>query len=265
MHILGILNLSADSFSDGGLHDTEAKALAHARTLVDGGAWGVDIGAVSSNPDSAGLPPEEELTRVRALSRPLRAAGIRVSVDTFAPTVQRALADEVDLLNDIRGFPDPGVWPALAESRCDLVVMHSIQDGRADRRDSDPDTIVDRVLRFFDARLSELVDAGIAEERLIVDPGMGFFLGNTPEASVAVLRAIPRLRAATGRPVLISVSRKSFLGAMLGGRPPSARHDATVAAERYAVEQGAAWIRTHDPRALQDALAIDARLRAIPS
>jgi dihydropteroate synthase type 2 len=260
MRTLGILNLSPDSFSDGGRYDTDAKALSHARTLMDGGAWGVDVGAVSSNPDSAGLPPDEELARLRTVVGPLTAAGIPVSVDTFAPSVQRALAPEVDLLNDIRGFPDPDVWPVLADARCDVVVMHAIQRGKADRRGSDPTTIVDRVLRFFDARLPQLTGAGIAEERLIVDPGMGFFLGNTPEASVAMLQAIPRLRAATGLPVLISVSRKSFLGALLGGRPPSQRHDATVAAERYAVQQGAAWIRTHDPRALHDALRIDAAL-----
>ncbi len=260
MRILGILNLSADSFSDGGRYGTDAKALAHARALVDGGAWGVDVGAVSSNPVSASLPPAQELTRLRDLLAPLRAAGIPISVDTFAPEVQAAVASEVDLLNDIRGFPDPDVWPALADATCDLVVMHAIQGGRADHRDSDPTTIVERVLRFFDERLAALTAAGIAEDRLIVDPGMGFFLGNTPEASVAVLQAIPRLAAHTGRPMLVSVSRKSFLGALLGGRPPAERHDATVAAERYAVQQGADWIRTHDPRALSDALRIESAL-----
>jgi len=260
MRILGILNLSADSFSDGGRYGTDAKALAHAHALVDGGAWGIDVGAVSSNPDSAGLPPAEELARLRAVLGPIRSAGIPVSVDTFAPTVQAALASDVDLLNDIRGFPDPDIWPVLADATCDLVVMHAIQGGKADRRDSDPTTIVDRVLRFFDERLAALTAAGIGEQRLVVDPGMGFFLGNTPEASVAVLQAIPRLAAHTGRPVLISVSRKSFLGALLGGRPPTERHDATVAAERYAVEQGAGWIRTHDPRALSDALQVASAL-----
>ncbi len=260
MRTLGILNLSPDSFSDGGRYDTVDRALAHAHALIDGGAWGIDLGAVSSNPDSTGLPADQELARLRAVTAPLRATGIRVSVDTFAPEVQQALAPEVDLLNDIKGFPDPATWPVLADAACDLIAMFSIQQGPADRRDSDPTTLVDQILRFFDHRLAELTCAGIAEERLIVDPGMGFFLGNTPEASLAVLRAIPRIGEHTGRPVLISVSRKSFLGALLGGRPPAERHDATVAAERYAVQQGAAWIRTHDPRALSDALRIDAAL-----
>lgn len=260
-HLLGILNLSRDSFSDGGMYSAPDVALGHAEELVHDGAWGVDIGAVSSNPDGTGLPPAEELARIRSLLVDLDAAGVRTSVDTFSPVVQKALADDVDMLNDIRGFPDPDVWPVLADAACRLVVMHSVQQGRADRQHTDPSTIVDRILRFFDTRLGELQAAGIDEGRILVDPGMGFFLGDQPEPSVAVLRAIPRLAAHTGRPVLISVSRKSFLGALIGGRPPLERHDATVAAEVFAVQVGAAWIRTHDVRALSDALMVGAALR----
>ncbi|MCA9569711.1 MAG: dihydropteroate synthase [Myxococcales bacterium] len=254
VRILGILNLSPDSFSDGGRFSAPDVAVAHGRSLVQDGAWAVDIGAVSSNPDSAGLSEEAELERVRAVLDGL--GGVRISVDTFAPGVQRALAAEVDVLNDIRGFPDPSVWPVLADADCTLVVMHALQEGPADRRDSDPDTVVDRVMRFFDARLEALVGAGIAEDRVVLDPGMGFFLGSRPEASLAVLRAVPALRTRYGRPVLISVSRKSFLGALIGGRPPLERGPATLAAELFAVDAGATWIRTHDVRALTDALAV---------
>jgi dihydropteroate synthase type 2 len=258
--LLGILNLSPDSFSDGGQFSAPDAAIAHAHRLVEHGAWGVDIGAVSSNPDGLSLPPAEELARLRAVIESL--GGLRLSVDTFHPDVQRALAPDVDMLNDIRGFPDPSVWPVLADADCQLVVMHSIQDGRADRRFTDPKTIVDRVLRFFDERLAALTGAGVHEGRLIVDPGMGFFLGDQPEPSVEVLKAIPRLAAHTGRPVLISVSRKSFLGALLGGRAPLERHTATVVAELMAVNAGAAWIRTHDVRALHDGLTVQQALFA---
>lgn len=257
--ILGILNLSPDSFSDGGRYGELEAALSHGRQLVADGAWGVDLGAVSSNPDSAGLSPEAELARLRPVLDGL--ADLQISVDTFAPAVQVALADEVAVLNDIRGFPEPGIWPELAGRSCTLVVMHALQDGKADRRPGDPSTIVDRITRFFDARLEGLLQAGIAEERLVLDPGMGFFLGSDPATSLTVLRALPLLRERFGMPWLISVSRKSFLGAVLGGRPPLERATATLIAELDAIDNGAAWIRTHDVRALSDALTVRAALR----
>ncbi|MEZ4317423.1 MAG: dihydropteroate synthase [Myxococcota bacterium] len=259
--ILGILNLSPDSFSDGGRFTDLDAALAHARQLVDHGADLVDVGAVSSNPDGAGLPPDAEIARLAPVLAALDDAGIPVSVDTFAPEVQIWAAPRVAMLNDIRGFPDPAVWPALADASCDLVVMHALQDGRADRRSVDPDAVFDSLLRFFDTRLDALIRAGVAPERLIVDPGMGFFLGDTPAPSVTVLQRIGALRAHTGRPVLISVSRKSFLGALLGGRPPLERGTATVIAEHFAVQHGATWVRTHDPRALRDAETISRALQ----
>ncbi len=258
VRLLGILNLSPDSFSDGGRYADPDDAVAHGRRLLEGGAWGIDIGAVSSNPDGRGLPPEQELQRLETVIARLEPA--RISVDSFAPAVQRALAPRVAMLNDIRGFPDPSVWPVLAASSCKLVVMHALQDGRADRQRGDPATIVDRVERFFEQRLEQLTGAGIAEERLILDPGMGFFLGSDAASSIAVLRALPRLRARFGLPWLISVSRKSFLGTILGGRSPDDRGAATLAAELFAVEHGANWIRTHDPRALADALRVRAAL-----
>lgn len=256
--IFGILNLSPDSFSDGGRYAALDDALAHGRALVDAGAWAVDIGAVSSNPDSAGLPPEAELARLEPVIAGLQ--GLRLSIDTFSPEVQVALADRVAALNDIRGFPEPRIWPDLASASCDLIVMHALQDGKADRRASDPSTILDRIERFFDRRLEGLVQAGVREDRLVLDPGMGFFLGADPESSLAVLRGLSRLQARFGFPWLLSVSRKSFLGAVIGGRPPTGRAAATLAAELYAIEQGATCIRTHDVRALADALAVRAAL-----
>lgn len=254
--LLGILNLSADSFSDGGRFCEVDKAVEHARSMHAGGAWGIDIGAVSSNPDGEGLDAGDEIRRLEPVLAALRDARIPVSIDTFASKTQCWAGSRVEMLNDIRGFADPSIYDRLADQYCDLVVMHAVQDGRADRRSTDESTIVDRVLRFFDARLEALTAAGISEGRLIIDPGMGFFLGDRPEPSLAVLRAIPTLRAHTGRPVLISVSRKSFLGALIGGRPPQGRAAATLAAELYAAAQGADWIRTHDPVALADALKI---------
>jgi len=260
--LLGILNLSADSFSDGGLYSELDAAIAHARRLIEGGAAVIDIGAVSSNPDGAGLDSRAEIDRLAPVVDALMGAEIPVSIDSFAPDTQIwAAGQQVAMLNDIRGFPEPRVWPVLADSDAQLVLMHSLQGGRADRRPGNASSVLDAALQFFEHRLEQLLRAGIDEDRLIIDPGMGFFLGSQPEPSVELLRQIDTLRARTGRPVLISVSRKSFLGNLLGGRAPSDRHDATVAAEVFAVDQGAEWIRTHDPRALTDALRIRSALR----
>lgn len=259
--ILGILNLSPDSFSDGGRYDTPDAALAHGRALAATGAWGVDVGAVSSAPDAADLPAQAELERLEPVLGALRELGIPTSVDTFSPEVQRALAHRVDVVNDIRGFPDAATREVLADAACQLVVMHSVQDGRADRRPGEPARLLDRICAFFDRRLEELVRAGVAEDRLVVDPGMGFFLGAGAEASLEVLRNLPRVAFHTGRPILISVSRKSFLGDLLGGRTPLGRAAATLAAELDAVDRGATWIRTHEPGPLADALAVRRALR----
>lgn len=262
--VLGVLNLSADSFSDGGEVTSVEEAVARARVLIAGGADLVDVGAVSSHPDAAGLAPDAEIARLSEVLEALDEAEIPTSVDSFAPDVQRWAAPRVAVLNDIRGFPDPSVWPVLAGASCTLIVMHALQDGRADRRPSDPSAVVERMLGFFDARLADLERAGIERDRLVVDPGMGFFLGANPLASVEALRAIPRLRDATGCPVLVGVSRKSFLSTLLGGRAVDERGPATLGAELWAVRHGADWVRTHDPGALTDALGIQRILDGEP-
>ena len=153
---MGVINLTPDSFSDGGLYDAPAAALAHAEQLVADGASAVDVGAVSSNPDGVDQPADVELARLRPVLRGLRERQVRTSVDSFSPAVQVALAAEVDWLNDIRGFPDPSVWPALADARCGLIVMHAVQRGRADHRHTRVDDLVDRICAFFDERLAAL-------------------------------------------------------------------------------------------------------------
>lgn len=260
MKLLGVLNLSEDSFSDGGRYSQLDHAIAQAVHLHQVGAWAVDVGAVSSNPDGAEVPAALEIQRLEPVVEALTVRGIPVSIDSFAPETQRWAASRVAILNDIRGFPDPTVWDALAASACDLIVMHRVQQGRADRRVTEPEAVLEGVFTFFERRIAELTGAGIDPSRLILDPGMGFFLGSTPEPSIAVLQAIPRLKQ-LGYPVLIGVSRKSFLGAMLGGRPVDQRGPATLAAELFALQQGADWIRTHDAGALADAHATMQRLQ----
>ena len=255
--LLGIVNITEDSFSDGGRYLATEVALAHARKFAKDGASVLDLGAAASNPDAKPVAPAEEIARLAPVVAALKEDGLTVSIDSFSPEVQRwALGQRIEYLNDIQGFPDPGLYPALACAGARLIVMHSVQQrGRATRVGVAPGEVFDRILRFFEDRIAALEKAGVARDRLVLDPGMGFFLGSQPEASFTILRRLPDLKRTFALPVLISVSRKSFLRT-LTGRAAAEAGPATLAAELFAVCQGADYIRTHDPAALADGLAI---------
>jgi dihydropteroate synthase type 2 len=176
--------------------------------------------------------------------------------------VQRwALARGVAYVNDIHGFREPSLYPELARSTVRLVVMHAVGTaGRAARVPTDAASIFDRIVDFFAARVAALEAAGVARDRLVLDPGMGFFLGEGPEPSLVALRRLRELRARFDLPLWVSVSRKSFLGT-LTGRDVAERGAATLAAELHAAGLGADYIRTHDVRALKDALVVTRALR----
>jgi len=265
--IAGILNLTRDSFSDGGLYFEPGAAIRQAERLIEDGADVVELGPASSHPDAEKVGAKEEIRRLDAVLPRLIELDIPVAVDSYEIETHRyCLEHPLTYLNDIQGFPHPEVWEALAMARCDLVIMHSIQRrGPATRVAGEAVSIVDEIEAFFDDRIRALEDAGVARERMILDPGMGYFLGRGPTPSLAVLREIPRLRERFALPIFISVTRKSFLGALCRGpdgkpRPVNERGPATLAAELYAARHGAALLRTHDVRALHDALAIEQAL-----
>jgi len=255
--ILGILNITADSFSDGGRYLTPGAALFHAQAMTQSGADIIDIGAASSHPDAQAVAPEVEIARLEAVVPELKAKGLSLSIDSFAPQVQRwALAQQVDYLNDIHGFPDPALYPDLARSNARLIVMHMVQPrGVAVRTEVPSSEIFGRVTAFFDARIKALTEAGIARDRLILDPGMGQFLGSDPENSWIILRRLPELKARYGLPLLVSLSRKGFLRKLVN-RPAMESGAASLAAELFAEAQGATHIRTHVPGALRDGLKV---------
>lgn len=257
--ILGILNITDDSFFDGGKYLEPAAAIAQGRALAADGADILDIGAASSNPNSKGVAPEVEIARLAAVLPAL--AGMPLSIDTFSPQVQRwALAQGVAYLNDIQGFADPPLYPALAASSAKLIVMHSVQErGAATRVHVPPGEIMDRLDRFFETRLTALERAGVARARLILDPGMGFFLGTDPETSFTVLRNLDRIKRRFALPLLVSVSRKSFLR-KITGRDARDAGPASLAAELFAVRQGTDYIRSHAPGPLKDALLLEKAL-----
>ena len=260
--ILGIVNLTEDSFSDGGRYLDPAAAFAHARALAAAGADVVDLGAAASNIAAKPVAIEEEIRRLEPLMSALAADGVPVSVDSFRPEVQRfAIGRGVAFLNDIQGFPDPAFYPELATARCRLIVMHAVHGrGRARQLALSAALVWQRVNNFFDKRVTALEGAGIARERIVIDPGMGLFLSSRPEASLRVLNGLGDLKRRFGLPVLVSVSRKSFLRALAGRLSPAELSAATLAAELHAAREGADYIRTHDPGALADGLKITAAL-----
>ncbi len=277
IQLIGILNVTRDSFSDGGRFLDPEAALEHARQLAADGADIIDVGAESTHPDAEDVPAEVEIERLTPVIERLKADDVQVSVDTHKPAVMRqVLALGADLINDVTALCDPEAVAAVRDSDARLIIMHSRASGaRAERRVATPpsrrtwplekrpchppETIVDKILAFFERRVAELTAAGIARERLILDPGMGFFLSPLPEDSLAVLRELERI-AALGLPVCVSTSRKSFIGSVLGGegtpRPVSQRGAGTLATELWAARHGVAYIRTHDVRALRDALTM---------
>lgn len=258
MDIIGIVNVTRDSFSDGGRFLAPEPALSHARQLVADGAALVDVGAESTHPDAENVPPEEEIARLTPVVRALHADGIRVSVDTYKPAVMRAVLQlGAAFINDVTALADPAAVAAVRDSAARVILMHSTTTGaRAERRDVSAAAIVDRMVAFFERRVADLERAGIERGRLILDPGMGFFLGRDPAASLAALRGLDRI-AALGLPVCVSTSRKSFIGAVLGTpvapRSVEQRGAGTLATELWAVLHGVRYVRTHDVRALRDA------------
>ena len=254
--LFGIVNVTEDSFSDGGAYLDPDAGIVHARRLTEQGADVIDLGAAASNPRAKPVSPGLEIARLGPIVAALKRDGTEISIDSHAVETQRwALAQQVDFLNDIHGFPRREIYPELARASAKLVVMHALNEtGPARREDETPPNLFERIIDFFDTRIPVLTKAGIDRDRLILDPGMGLFLGNNRAASFMVLRRIADLKVAFGLPVLISVSRKSFLRPK--DRLASQAGAATLAAELYAAGQGADYIRTHDPGALQEGLFV---------
>jgi dihydropteroate synthase len=255
--IIGIVNMTEDSFSDGGSYLDAERALEHALELRADGADIIELGAASSGPDAKEVAPDEEIRRLEPLVAKLTERGVSLCVDSFQPTTQRSCINHgVAIINDVEGFTHPEMYADLASATCGLVLMHSVQGRARPRRLSEePDAVIAGMYRFFDTRLKAMETAGIDRHRIILDPGMGYFLGSNPEPSIRALREIPKLKDRFELPVLVSVSRKSFLGAITGCTV-SERGPGTLAAEIFAAAQGVDYIRTHDVRALNDALTV---------
>ncbi len=212
--VFGILNLTEDSFFDESRRLDPAGAVTAAIEMLRVGSDVVDVGPAASHPDARPVSPADEIRRIAPLLDALSDQMHRVSIDSFQPETQRyALKRGVGYLNDIRDFLTLRSIPILLRrTDCRLVVMHSAQrDGIATRTGHlRPEDALDEIVRFFEARVSALRRSGVAADRLILDPGMGFFLSPAPETSLHVLSNLQKLKSALGLPLLVSVSRKSF-------------------------------------------------------
>ncbi len=260
MKIVGILNLTRDSFSDGGAYLDFEAACAHAGRLLDDGAEIIDVGAESSHPDSEEVSAELEIERLTPVLERLVAKGVEVSVDTCKPQViRRALSIGVRMINDITALTQAASVEALRNSPAHVVIMHSMSaTARAARIPDSGEPMIDRIIAFFRDRIAALQRAGIGQERLILDPGMGFFLSSDPEPSLGVLRGLTDLLG-LGLPLYVSTSRKSFIGSVLD-RPLQQRGAGTLATELWAWRQGVDYVRTHDVRSLADAVRMTAAI-----
>ena len=259
--IMGIVNVTPDSFSDGGRHAAFPDALAHARRLLEEGADIIDIGGESTRPGAPPVALDDERRRVLPVIESLAAARVPISIDTQKPELMaEAVRAGASMVNDVNALCAPGALEAVAGTSAGVCLMHKKGDPRTMQQDPRYDDVVGEVRDFLAARVAAATRAGIARERLVVDPGFGF--GKTLEHNLTLLRHLDAI-AALGVPVLAGLSRKSTLG-RLTGRPIEERVYAGVAAALIAVNKGAALVRVHDVAATRDALAIWNAVRAAP-
>ena len=251
--VMGIVNVTPDSFSDGGQHLQRDAAIAHARQLIAEGADIIDIGGESTRPGAQPVSIQQELDRVLPIIEALRGAPVPISTDTCKPQVmQAAIAAGVQMVNDINALQDATAMHAVAAGNVAVCLMHKQGDPQTMQAQPHYQDVVAEVCDFLRGRIAAAVASGIGRERIAIDPGFGF--GKTLAHNLALLRGLGKL-AELGVPVLAGLSRKSMLGA-LTGQDVEHRVHASVAAALLAVQRGASIVRVHDVRATVDALKI---------
>lgn len=261
--VMGIVNVTPDSFSDGGAHDSTEAAIAHALKLVEEGADILDIGGESTRPGADEVGVEEELTRVVPVIEALVArVEVPISIDTYKPEVMRAaVAAGAGMINDVYALRQPGALDAAAERGAAVVLMHMLGEPHSMQADPRYDDVVGAVHRFLAERIFACEMAGIDKRRLVVDPGFGF--GKTRAHNLGLLARLQRFTE-LGVPVLAGLSRKKTIGELTGRDVPAERVHGSVAAHVIAAQNGARIVRVHDVAATVDALKVWEAVAAIP-
>jgi dihydropteroate synthase len=254
---MGVVNVTPDSFSDGGEFLAADVAVAHCRELVDEGADIVDIGGESTRPGAQPVAVDEELRRVLPVVEGAAHMGARISIDTTkADVASRAIDAGASIVNDVSALRfDPDLAGVVADAGTECCLMHMLGEPRTMQDDPRYGDVVADVKGFLEERLAFAVGAGIPEERVWLDPGIGF--GKSVEHNLELLRRLEEI-VAIGRPVVIGTSRKSFLGKLAGGRPEGERLPGTIATNVLAFERGASVFRVHDVAPVVDALTVAA-------
>ncbi|GMT49355.1 MAG: dihydropteroate synthase [bacterium] len=252
--IMGIVNVTTDSFSDGGKYLDPDRAVRKSLDLTGEGASIIDLGGESSHPDSVNISAEEEIERLTPIIKALKQENIIISVDTYKPKVMKEVLElGVDIINDITGLDDEESIAIIKDYQPTIVLMFSAySQGRANKNQWYKEDPVGEILSFFEEKLQQLESHGIKSEKVILDPGMGFFLGANPRPSLEVLSKLSEFKR-LGQRILMSTSRKSFIGSVLKNKV-SERRAGTLATEIWATLQGVDFIRTHDVKALSDAI-----------
>ena len=261
--VMGVLNVTPDSFSDGGLFDAHDRAITHARQMIADGADIIDIGGESTRPGAPPLPIEQELERVVPVLQALRDCGKPLSVDTRHAAVMRAvLAEGADMINDISGFRDPDSLAAVSDSQCALCIMHMLGDPQSMQLAPHYNDVLAEVRDFLLERVQAALAMGIVRARLCIDPGYGF--GKTLEHNLTLLQQQSTLQQTVALPLLAGLSRKSTIG-LITGKPVQQRLAGSLAAAVIAAERCARIIRVHDVPETVDALKVwqAARLGAL--
>lgn len=259
--VMGVLNITPDSFSDGGRFLDPDKAVAQARAMVEEGAAIIDIGGESTRPGAAQVSAEEELDRVLPVLEALHDVPVPISIDTTKPAVMaQAVAAGATLINDVRALQEAGALEVAASLGVPVCLMHMQGTPRTMQADPQYEDVVGDIHRFFEQRMEACLAAGIGEHNIVLDPGFGF--GKNLAHNLALLRRLHEFLD-LGRPLLVGLSRKSMLGKLLDDAPADQRLPGGIAAAVIAVWQGASIVRAHDVKATVDALKVcDAVVRA---
>lgn len=262
--VMGILNVTPDSFSDGGRFVDVSRALEHAERMIEQGAGMIDVGGESTRPGAADVSEEEEIRRVVPIIEALAArTAIPISIDTSkAAVMTAAVSAGASLINDVRALQEPGALEAAARTNAAVCLMHMQGQPRTMQHEPRYDDVVEEVAAFLEQRVGACLTAGIGRERLVLDPGIGF--GKRLEHNLSLLAHLPRLRRRgpnQGLPLLVGVSRKSMFQTLLG-RPVEQRLAGGLAAATAAVLSGAAILRVHDVAETVDAVKVAHALRA---
>jgi dihydropteroate synthase len=259
--VMGVLNVTPDSFSDGGLHQRPEAALRRAEAMLADGADLLDVGGESTRPGAVPVPLAEELARVVPVVRLLRRhLDVPLSVDTRRAEVARAALEEgVEIVNDVSALRDPRLAAVVAEAEAGVVLMHMRGTPQTMQIDPSYQDVAREVAFELREAMGAALAAGIARERIVLDPGIGF--GKRAEHNLELIARLDQL-VAIGRPLLLGVSRKAFLGALLGGAPPEQRDPATAAACVAGLMRGARIFRVHDVAMTRQALAVAEAIRA---